>query len=412
MGFFMSVVLPIEDDDRFEIYTASDGQKVFAINFPFQDDGDIGVYAFASDNWNRISSIYYTVTGAGEAAGGAVTLATGRTAGDKILVIGEATLERLSSIVRAGKFSSKATDDEFDRNRIIQQEQSREISRSVRMVLGGGAAPQIADDIVDNQLLALVNNKIIGVDVLNLGTPTDAAEVLTALGLKADLSYVDAQLADRAIAADVYDKTEVDILLDARLPADGGVLESDLDVDGFDLLNVGNGGNVLVKEAQPLTDAEQLQIRTNIGARTKPDAIIFQKFNSGTAGGGLTASTWTVRPLNDKYDPDNLITLASSIFTPSVNGRVEWEAVAYSVNAHVSRLWNVTDNAEVDYRSLALVAVAGANVANVSTGAVDVVAGKTYRLEHNCTATKATNGQGDASGLGTEYYAFVRFWKN
>lgn len=138
----MSVVLPIETNDRFEKYTASAGQTVFPVPFPFQDNADVAALLQdpVTGDYSELSSTLYTLTGAGNPSGGSLAFAAGRTEGDVILMLGRAVLERLSSVVRDGAFSSKLIDGELDRNRIIQQEQARDIARALKTDYG--AAPQ------------------------------------------------------------------------------------------------------------------------------------------------------------------------------------------------------------------------------------------------------------------------------
>lgn len=133
----MSVVLPIEEDPRFRIYTASEGQAQFAVQFPFQQNEDV-ILALQIDpgTWQTLSPTLYTLSGAGDPAGGMATFHSGRTAGDVLLVLGSAILDRLGSIVRDGRFNSRLTDDEFDRSRIIQQEHARDIRRAVKVQFG------------------------------------------------------------------------------------------------------------------------------------------------------------------------------------------------------------------------------------------------------------------------------------
>jgi hypothetical protein len=199
-------------------------------------------------------------------------------------------------------------------------------------------------------------------------------------------------------------------LLTGKLDKSGGTMTGDIDLDGFDLLNP---ANVVVTDVASYTAPAKKQARANIEAKAAPDAIILQLYASGTKGGTLTASTWTIRDLNTRsYDPANLISLAAPVFTPSVDGRVEWEAVGYACNIHQTRLWNVTDGVAVGQPSISLPAVAGTTGGNTSIGGALVTGGKSYRLEHNCQATKALNGQGDNGSFGDEIYARVRFWKD
>ncbi len=137
----MSVVFPIEEDDRYRIITASAGQAMLAIPFPWQDDEDIELFKLLDGAWLPLSRpADFALTGAGNEAGGSATLTAAASAGDKFLVVGAAVLDRLSSVVRDGRFRSKLIDDEFDRNRIIQQELSRDLGRAVKVDFG--ASPQ------------------------------------------------------------------------------------------------------------------------------------------------------------------------------------------------------------------------------------------------------------------------------
>lgn len=169
----MSVVLPIEDDPRFRIYEATRGQTTFAIPFPFQDPIDIGVYVDVNDTWTPVDRADFTVTGAGNPSGGAVVFDTGLTTAQEILVLGEAPLERTTSIVINGRFSSKANDDELDRNRIIQQELRRDVDRTLRVKIGG-APLELVDDFEEGDSLAFIGGRI--------GKGPNVVEVIEAAG--------------------------------------------------------------------------------------------------------------------------------------------------------------------------------------------------------------------------------------
>lgn len=150
----MSVALPIEEDPRFRRYTASAGQTVFSIPFPFQQAEDVSIQLFSDGVYTEIDRATFAITGAMNPLGGSVTFNAGRSAGDIILVVGAAILERLSSIVRDGRFASKLTDDELDRNRIIQQEQQRDINRSIKASYG----------LSGGELLASFPSRLLNID--------------------------------------------------------------------------------------------------------------------------------------------------------------------------------------------------------------------------------------------------------
>lgn len=133
----MSSVFPITDDPRYRRYTASAGQKVFPIPFPFLQDEDVEIrLQTAPTEYTIFDPADYSLIGANDPAGGTVTLNVGRSAGDIILVLGTAILDRMSSIVRDGRFSSGLIDSELDRIRIIEQEFRRDNGRAVKSDYG------------------------------------------------------------------------------------------------------------------------------------------------------------------------------------------------------------------------------------------------------------------------------------
>lgn len=129
----MSLVFPVPADARERIYTATEGQTVFSVPFPFQNDEDLAVAVLAHDaaedaDYSGMSSSDFSVSGAGSDTGGSITLNDGRTADDKLRIRGAAVMERLTSIVRAGRYSSAALDADLDRLMIIAQELARAVS--------------------------------------------------------------------------------------------------------------------------------------------------------------------------------------------------------------------------------------------------------------------------------------------
>ncbi|MBT56190.1 MAG: hypothetical protein CMF72_22665 [Mameliella sp.] len=178
----MSVVFPINPDDRFEEYTATAAQTVFSVPFPFQDDGDIIVIKIAAAD-GAISTLtlttHYTLSGAGTPGPGSMTLVTGAAAGDKFRIIGSAVLERLTSIVRDGRYSSRAQDDEHDRHRLVQQELARDAGRALKSDYGQtGLTIDITDVTEGKTLMRGAGNDIV--------PGPDAADIALAQGYAED----------------------------------------------------------------------------------------------------------------------------------------------------------------------------------------------------------------------------------
>ncbi|TYC65663.1 hypothetical protein FMN63_25100 [Stappia sp. BW2] len=138
----MSAVFPIETKARYAKYTATAGQTLFDIPFEFQQNRDVKVQKTAAAGGSPTvltEGADYTVAGADVYNGGSFTLVAGAAAGDTLEIWGEAVLDRKSSVVQNGIFSSKTQDDEHDRHRIIQQELRRDTDRAVKVAFGESA---------------------------------------------------------------------------------------------------------------------------------------------------------------------------------------------------------------------------------------------------------------------------------
>lgn len=135
----MSVLYPITADPRFRLTTATAGQTTFSVPFFFQDNADVVVIRIDGNTGLQTTlteGVHYSLTGALEVAGGTVTLAAGATAGDIYLRVGQAVLDRVTSITRAGKFRSEALDNDIDRFVLIAQELYRELERVPKSAYG------------------------------------------------------------------------------------------------------------------------------------------------------------------------------------------------------------------------------------------------------------------------------------
>lgn len=137
-GCPMSAVFPVIPDARYRSSTASSNQTAFTVPFVFLANDDITVYktALTGVMTQLARPANYSISGAGNDAGGTVTLKVGARAGEKILVVGTTSRTRANSVVRNGKYDSRAADEDFDRLTIIAQEHDRDIARAVKVPLG------------------------------------------------------------------------------------------------------------------------------------------------------------------------------------------------------------------------------------------------------------------------------------
>ena len=128
-------------------------------------------------------------------------------------------------------------------------------------------------------------------------------------------------------------------------------------------------------------------------------AIIMDSKTAGTNGGTFTTGAWRTRDLNtEKYDPNTLVAISSNQFTliPGKYIAVAF-APAFQVDFHVARIYNATAAAEVQLGTAAF-SLATNQIVTHSVVVTDITANGSdaFELQHQSSATKATNGFGVA----------------
>lgn len=161
-----------------------------------------------------------------------------------------------------------------------------------------------------------------------------------------------------------------------------------------------------VAAAQVLADLADARARL---AKVGSIAILQHQQANNVAGGATVASAWTTRTLNTKVsDPDSIVTLASNVFTPTIDCELDGFFEFQSVNVVAVRLWNITDGIEVA-RSMSLYVNGTYSVSGPIPLQTRVIGGKSYRVEYFATASNSTNGMGIALNSGSaEVYATVK----
>ena len=92
-------------------YTATSGQTAFTVPFEFFDNTDLNVYI--NDTLQTLTT-HYTVTG-GSGSTGSITLITGATAGDIVVITRDVTLERTTDFPTSGPFQVASLNTELDK---------------------------------------------------------------------------------------------------------------------------------------------------------------------------------------------------------------------------------------------------------------------------------------------------------
>jgi hypothetical protein len=113
-------------------YTATSGQTEFAIPFAFFEDADIKVY---QEDVLLTLTTHYTVAGEGasDLATRKVTLVTGATLNDSIVIVRDIAIERVTDFPDTGPFQIVSLNTALDRGIAIQQQLEDLISRTLRL---------------------------------------------------------------------------------------------------------------------------------------------------------------------------------------------------------------------------------------------------------------------------------------
>ena len=127
-------ITSIPANDRVERYTASAAQTAFPFDFPTFAATDLDVRRVRAGVETLLTlNVDYTVTGAGDQAGGTVTLTTGATASDLIVINSAQPAARTTQFFTGGDLTAAALNAELNRIAIDAQQVQAALSRTFRM---------------------------------------------------------------------------------------------------------------------------------------------------------------------------------------------------------------------------------------------------------------------------------------
>lgn len=142
-------------------FVASDGQTVFGFSFKYFVTPEIRVFI------NRVElTSGFTVTPAvtGVQDGGTITLTTGASLGDKITIKRTIALAQETEYEEGTRFPPQVVEDDFDRGRMIDQQNQEEIDRCLKL---GEAS------VASNMILQEPSNSLVGHAVVLGGASPD-----------------------------------------------------------------------------------------------------------------------------------------------------------------------------------------------------------------------------------------------
>jgi len=111
-------------------YSGDGAQTVYTYPFPIFTDTDMKVF---EDTTLKALTTDYTVSGAGDSAGGSVTFITAPTNGVLITLKRQISIQRTSDFQESGEFRSKVINDELDTLTASLQQVNDETARSLRL---------------------------------------------------------------------------------------------------------------------------------------------------------------------------------------------------------------------------------------------------------------------------------------
>jgi len=130
-------------------------------------------------------------------------------------------------------------------------------------------------------------------------------------------------------------------------------------------------------------------------------AIIEDQRASGTAGGSVSNSSYTTRPLNTEvYDPEALVSISSDTFTATADCILSAACVFTGGGQNYVRLYNVTDSVVA---AKSVTAISSTGTGSVALINARVVAGKTYRFEDKATSSGGSRGAAGSDGTNECY---------
>ena len=169
------MALQISDTTPRVQYTATSGQTTFSVNFEFFDVADLKVYngtTLLTYNNSPSSASQYSVTGAGVTGGGSITLGgSGATVNDKITIVRDLAIERISDFPVSGNFPIQTLNTELDKIVAMLQQLEEQFARTLQYPVTTTTGFNVdLPDLVANRVLSVNSDATALLATQELGT--------------------------------------------------------------------------------------------------------------------------------------------------------------------------------------------------------------------------------------------------
>jgi len=176
-------------------------------------------------------------------------------------------------------------------------------------------------------------------------------------------------------------------------------------------IDIASGATLDVNGTLDVTGATVTGLSASYGLFSSYAIIADQKVGQS---GTFTSGAWRTRDLNTEIaDPDGIVSIASDQFTLAAGSYlIKWIAPAFYVNLHQTRLYNVTDAAQVEVGVCAFVNVNSVVTTSSGCARTTIAGSKAFTIEHYCATTAATAGFGQNCAFSVnDQYTLVEIFK-
>lgn len=188
-------------------------------------------------------------------------------------------------------------------------------------------------------------------------------------------------------------------------------------VDGTTVIQAAELNNIqdAVDELQEKVGVDASAVATSIDFFMRRNYVKVSDVKAaGADGGTFTAGDWRTRTLNTKdNDAGSLCSLSSNQITLSAGTyRCKISALAFGVNNHQARLYNVTGSALVVLGTVEFSSSnAYAATRSIIVGQFTIAAGQALEVQHYAESTRSNTGFSSGIDWGNNVYTVAEFWK-